>query len=111
MLSDAGVVIRARHLAKAYKLKTAFGSDMLFSAEKATRQGIMLTHLARWYENADILRMATGTNGELLALSGTRNPYPGKLGIIEEGAVADLIVVNGDPLENIALVEDPDTAH
>jgi imidazolonepropionase-like amidohydrolase len=52
--------------------------------------------------------MATGTNGELLALSGSRNPYPGKLGIIEEGAFADLIVVDGDPIANIALVENPE---
>jgi imidazolonepropionase-like amidohydrolase len=95
-------------LAKTYKLKTAFGSDMLFSAEKAVRQGIMLTHLKRWYENADILKMATATNGELLALSGSRNPYPGKLGLIEEGALADLIVVDGDPIANIALVENPE---
>jgi len=95
-------------LAKAHRLKTAFGSDMLFSAQKATRQGIMLTHLKRWYENAEILRMATGTNGELLALSGPRNPYPGKLGIIEEGALADLILVDGDPIADIALVEDPE---
>ena len=48
-------------LAKAYKLKTAFGSDMLFSAEKAARQGIMLTHLKRWYESAEILKMATAS--------------------------------------------------
>ena len=68
----------------------------------------MLTHLTRWYENADILKMATGSNGELLALSGPRNPYPGKLGILEEGALADLIVVDGDPLSNIALIENPD---
>jgi imidazolonepropionase-like amidohydrolase len=95
-------------LAKAYKLKTAFGSDLLFSAQKATRQGIMLTHLTRWYESAEILKMATGTNGELLALSGPRNPYPGKLGIIEEGAFADLIVVDGDPITNIALIENPE---
>jgi imidazolonepropionase-like amidohydrolase len=95
-------------LAKAHKLKTAFGSDMLFSPEKATRQGIMLTHLTRWYENAEILKMATGSNGELLALSGPRNPYPGKLGVIEEGAFADLIVVDGDPVANIALVQDPE---
>jgi imidazolonepropionase-like amidohydrolase len=95
-------------LAKAYKLKTAFGSDMLFSAEKATRQGIMLTHLTRWYESAEILKMATAINGELLALSGPRNPYPGKLGIIEEGAFADLIVVDGDPIANIALIKNPE---
>jgi imidazolonepropionase-like amidohydrolase len=95
-------------LAKDHKLKTAFGSDLLFSAEKATRQGIMLTHLKRWYENAEILRMATATNGELLALSGPRNPYPGKLGVIEEGALADLIVLDGDPIANIALIENPE---
>jgi imidazolonepropionase-like amidohydrolase len=95
-------------LAKAHKIKTAFGSDMLFSAEKAARQGIMLTHLKRWYEGAEILKMATATNGELLALSGPRNPYPAKLGIIEEGAYADLIVVDGDPIANIALVENPE---
>ena len=98
----------AYSLAKAYKLKTAFGSDMLFSAQKATRQGIMLTHLKRWYESPEILKMATATNGELLALSGPRNPYPGKLGVIEEGAFADLIVVDGDPIANIALVENPE---
>jgi imidazolonepropionase-like amidohydrolase len=95
-------------LAKDLKLKTAFGSDMLFSAEKAVRQGIMLTHLTRWYDNAEILKMATGANGELLALSGSRNPYPGKLGVIEEGAFADLIVVDGDPIADIALVQDPE---
>ena len=51
--------------------------------------------------------MATATNGELLRLSGERNPYPGKLGVVEEGALADLIVVDGDPLANLELVADP----
>ena len=51
--------------------------------------------------------MATGTNAELLALSGKRNPYPGKLGVVEEGALADLLLVDGDPLANIKLLEDP----
>jgi imidazolonepropionase-like amidohydrolase len=95
-------------LAKAYNLKTAFGSDLLFSAQKTIRQGIMLTHLTRWYENAEILKMATAANGELLALSGPRNPYSGKLGVLEEGAFADLIVVDGDPIENIELLASPE---
>jgi imidazolonepropionase-like amidohydrolase len=52
--------------------------------------------------------MATSTNAQLLALSGKRNPYPGKLGVVEEGALADLLLVEGNPLENIELVADPD---
>jgi imidazolonepropionase-like amidohydrolase len=94
-------------LAKEHKIKTAFGSDLLFNPSVAKRQGVMLTHLTRWYDNADILKMATATNGELLALSGPRNPYPGKLGIVEEGALADLILVDGDPLADIKLLENP----
>jgi len=47
-------------------------------------------------------------NAELLALSGLRNPYPGKLGVVEEGAFADILLVDGNPLENIALVAEPD---
>ena len=51
--------------------------------------------------------MATADNAELLALSGLRSPYAGKLGVVEEGALADLLLVDGDPLANIKLVEDP----
>ena len=40
-------------------------------------------------------------------MCGKRNPYPGKLGVIEEGALADLLLVDGDPLENITLIADP----
>jgi len=43
-----------------------------------------------------------------MALSGFINPYPGKLGVVEEGALADLLLVDGNPLENIKLVADPD---
>jgi imidazolonepropionase-like amidohydrolase len=94
-------------LAKEHKIKTAFGSDLLFSSQLTVRQGLMLTHLTRWYSNAEILKMATSVNAELLALSGPRNPYPGKLGVIEEGALADLLVVDGNPIEDIQLVADP----
>lgn len=68
----------------------------------------MLTHLTRWYANAEILTMATATNAELLGLSGPRNPYPGKLGVVEDGALADLLLVDGNPLEDIDLVANPD---
>ncbi len=51
--------------------------------------------------------MATSTNAELLALSGNRSPYPGRLGVVEEGALADLLLVDGDPLVSIDLIADP----
>jgi imidazolonepropionase-like amidohydrolase len=97
----------AYNLAKKYNLKTAWGTDNLYSAQGATRQGAKLAKLVRWYTPAEVLRMATSSNAELLAMSGPRNPYPGKLGVVEEEALADLLLVDGDPLENIQLIEDP----
>ncbi len=98
----------AYKLAKKYKIKTAFGTDLLFDARAASRQGAQLAKLVRWYTPAEALKMATADNGELMALSGFINPYPGKLGVVEEGALADLLLVDGNPLENIKLVADPD---
>ncbi len=93
--------------AKKYGIKTAWGSDVLFSPELGPRQNFMLTHLSNWYTSAETLQMVTSGNAELMALSSFRNPYPGKLGVIEADAFADLIVVDGNPLDDISLLEDP----
>ena len=98
---------RTIRLAKKYKIKTAFGTDILFSPGLAPLHGALLTKWVKWYTPAETLVMATRTNAELLALSGKRNPYPGKLGVVEEGALADLLLVDGDPIANIRLLEDP----
>ena len=96
-------------LAKKYNIKTAWGTDILFDAKEAIKQGSKLSALARWYTPFEILKMATSSNAELLRMSGKRDPYQkGKLGEISVGAYADLILVNGNPLENIKLVENPD---
>ena len=100
-------IARTYELAKKYKIKTAWGTDVLFSRALAQQQGAILASLTRWYTPAEALIMATSTNAELLALSGKRNPYPGKLGVVEEGALADLLLVDGDPIANIKLIEDP----
>jgi len=92
---------------KKYKIKAAFGTDIIFSRALAERQGQGIVDLKRWFTPAEALAMATSANGELLALSGLRNPYPGKLGVVEQGALADLLVVDGNPLENLDLVADP----
>ena len=63
-----------------------------------------MVKLTRWYTPAELLKMATSTNGELLRLSGLRNPYPGRLGVVEEGALADLLLVDGNPLDDLKLI-------
>jgi imidazolonepropionase-like amidohydrolase len=93
---------------KKHRIRMAWGTDILFSAEQARRQGALLAAMTRWFTPAETLRMATGTNGELLALSGLRSPYPGRLGVVEQGALADLLLVDGDPLADINLVADPE---
>jgi imidazolonepropionase-like amidohydrolase len=98
---------RTYELAKKYRIKTAFGTDILFDPRSAARQGAQLARLVRWYTPGEALKQATGSNGELLALSGLRSPYVGKLGVVEEGALADLLLVDGNPLDDIRVVEDP----
>ena len=94
-------------LAKQYGIRIAFGTDTLFSKDLADRQGAQLAKLTRWYTPAEALAMATSANGDLLQLSGLRNPYPGRLGVVEEGALADLLLVDGNPLEHIDLIANP----
>ena len=94
-------------LAIKHQVQVAFGTDTLFDARLATRQGAQLAKLTRWYRPAEVLQQATAGNAELLDLSGPRNPYPGRLGVVAEGAIADLILVDGDPVADISLITRP----
>ena len=99
----------AYKLAKKYKVKVAFGIDCLFDSISAKNQGKILCKLEKWYTPFEILKMATHDNAELLSMSNKRNPYQeGKLGEISEGAYADMILVDGNPLENIKLIANPE---
>ena len=95
-------------LAKKYGVRLAWGTDLLFNPAKAKDQNRGIAKLARWFSNYEILKMVTRDNAELLALSGRRNPYPGPLGTIETDALADLLLVDGNPLENIELLTEPE---
>lgn len=94
-------------LAKKYKMKIAYGTDVLFDAKKASRPDLQLLKMKRWFSNVEILKMVTGNNGELLAFSGKRSPYSGKIGVIEEGALADLILMDGNLIQNLELISEP----
>jgi imidazolonepropionase-like amidohydrolase len=94
-------------LAKKYGVKLAWGTDILFEPELNAEQNRLILPLKQWFTSAEILRLVTYNNAQLLALSGPRAPYEGKLGVVEVGALADLLLVEGDPLANIDLIADP----
>jgi imidazolonepropionase-like amidohydrolase len=107
---DAGTD-NAYNLAKKHGINVAWGTDTLFSPSLASRQGEQLAKMTRWYTPAEVLTMATLHNANLLALSGARNPYQaGPLGVVEAGALADLLLIDGNPLADINLIAQPDTA-
>lgn len=98
---------RTYRLAKKHGVKLAWGTDLLFDPANTKNQNHGIVKLQKWFTNFEILRMVTCDNARLLALSGARNPYPGNLGVIEEGALADLLVIEGNPLERIEVLENP----
>lgn len=95
-------------LAKKYQVNLAWGTDLLFNPANTVNQNQGIIKLQKWFSNFEILKMITHDNAELLAISGSRNPYPGKLGRIEEDAWADLILVNGNVMEDVNLLADPE---
>jgi imidazolonepropionase-like amidohydrolase len=98
----------AYQLAIKHGVPTGWGSDILFDAKATEEQGKNLSYMARWYTPAQALKQATADNAFILGMSGPRNPYPGALGVVAKGAHADLLLVDGDPTEDLSLVADPD---
>jgi imidazolonepropionase-like amidohydrolase len=90
-----------------YGVKLAWGTDFLFDPRQNAKQTADILKLKQWMTPAEILKLVTHDNAQLLALSGPRNPYPGQLGVVAPGALADLLLVDGDPLANIDLIADP----
>lgn len=94
-------------MAKRLGVKLAWGTDFLFEPELGAQQNAYILKLKPWFTSAEILKLLTHDNAQLLALSGPRTPYAGRLGVVEPGALADLILVNGDPVANLDLIADP----
>ncbi|WP_254445514.1 hypothetical protein [Ruegeria arenilitoris] len=81
-----------------------FGTDVITSPEMIKRANEEFVLRTEWFDNAEILRQATSKSAELLALSGPRNPYPGALGVVAEGAHADILLIDGNPLEDMSVM-------
>ena len=97
---------RAFDWADKHQVNWAFGTDILYGGGES--QGRQLTKLARFMSPLAALHRATGAAGDLLALSGGRAPYDGRLGVIAEGALADLLVIDGDPETDLNWLSDSD---
>ena len=98
----------AYNLAKKYNVKLAWGTDLLFNPANTKNLNHGIVKLQKWFTNYEILKMVTSGNARLLAMSGARNPYPGPLGVIREGALADMLLVDGNALQDIGLLGDPE---
>ena len=98
------VVNKARELG----VKISWGTDLFGPLEKQALQPLEFRARAKYFSNLEILRQATSGNAELFELSGLRHPYQeGALGVIREGAYADMVLVDGNPLEDIEVMVDP----
>lgn len=100
--------VRAFEMGRAEGVNMVFGTDILMNPGGAASQGRQLAKLTRFMPPLEVLRMATGAAGELLALSGERSTYDGRLGVIAEGALADLLVVEGDPEAGLDWLDRPE---
>ncbi len=95
--------------AKKHGVKTAWGTDLLLEPQSAPRQSVMAARLGEFYTNLEALKMLTSGNAALFELAGERNSYRGgKLGVIAEGAWADMILVDGDPIADLSLIANPE---
>ena len=86
--------------------KIVFGTDIITDPNLIARMNEEFTFRTKWFTPVEILRQATSKGGELLDLSKRFNP--GKLGVIVEGALADILLINGNPLEDISLLTKPE---
>jgi len=92
---------------KKHKPKHVFGVDVVLSPIMLGRNSRDFEkHIfADWFGNHAALVAMTSTPGEMALLTGRRNPYPdAKLGVIEEGAYADILIVDGNPLDDISVI-------
>lgn len=71
-------------------LKVTYSTDIFNDPVNIENEIKWMNRLSKWHTPAKLLIMATGNGGELLKLNGLRNPYPGDLGVVQEGAYADL---------------------
>jgi len=88
-------------------VKRGFHTDCVGDVTACSKQIAYEKHLNDDYFGPyNALVAMTSVGGEIAAMTGEfMNPYPdGKLGVIEEGAYADILIVDGNPLQNLSVI-------
>ncbi len=86
--------------------RIGFGTDIINSPDLIKRINEEFTQRTQWFSNFEIMKQATYNSGQILNMSHRNSP--GKIGVIEEGALADILLVNGNLLEDISIITKPD---
>ena len=87
--------------------KVGFSTDIIGDPVALSKQNDEFKYRLEAWSSHEVLLQATSKNAELLALSGKLNPYTeGPLGIIKEGAYADILLVDGNPVEDAMVLVD-----
>jgi len=95
--------------AKQYGVRILWGTDVFFGDDAFVNFRQEFAYRDRFFTPIEQMQQVTGNNGEILALSTWKDPYPhGDLGVIEEGAYADILLIDGDPTQDIRLFMDSD---
>jgi imidazolonepropionase-like amidohydrolase len=91
-------------LIKKHDITTGFSTDLIGGMyPMVTRE---FTERALYWTPAEVLAQATSESAKVIRMSGKRNRF-GNFGEIREGWVADLLLINGEPLEDISVLRDP----
>jgi imidazolonepropionase-like amidohydrolase len=95
-------------LLKKYKIdKVAFSTDIIGDPNALAKQNEEIKYRLEVWSSYEVLMQATSKTAELLALSGKLNPYPkGPLGVIRKGAYADILLVDGNPIDDATILID-----
>jgi imidazolonepropionase-like amidohydrolase len=93
--------------AREHDLLIVSGGDMFGQLNAPMQAENLLIEETVGFTPVEILRHATSNAATVLGWTGDMNPYKyGTLGVIEEGAYADMILVDGNPLEDLNLIRD-----
>ena len=98
----------ATELINKYDLKILFGTDMMVTyPDYEPRQGLDFKEYKKRFGSYKGIVSATGNVNDLIKLTTYQNPYPeGEIGVLKKGSFADILVIQGNPVEDLELLYD-----